>query len=78
MVASKATRRFRRTMVLGILCLAVLLWAAIDQFGVDPDEVMELALGSALAVLLVIIAAALFVALWLGLRRLLRRQREPE
>ncbi|MBN7798863.1 hypothetical protein [Parahaliea mediterranea] len=73
MAASRATRRFRRSMVLGIACLAVLLWAAVDQFGVAPETVAELALGSAVGALVVIAAAALAVALWVGLRRLARR-----
>lgn len=73
MAASRATRRFRRSMVLGIVCLAVLLWAAVDQFGVAPETVADLAIGSALGALLVIVAAALAVALWIGLRRLARR-----
>jgi membrane protein DedA with SNARE-associated domain len=78
MAASKSTRRFRRSRVLGILCLAILLWTAVDQFGVAPETVAELALGSAIGVLLVILAAGVFVALWLGLRRLLRRRRDGE
>ncbi|TXS95629.1 hypothetical protein FV139_07050 [Parahaliea maris] len=74
MAASRAAKRFRRTMVLGVLALATLVWAAIDQFGVPVDTVVELALGSALMVVIAIVGAGLFVALWIGLRRLLRRR----
>ncbi|MFV0278498.1 MAG: hypothetical protein ACK5HY_15120 [Parahaliea sp.] len=70
---SRATRRFGRTIALGILSLATLVWVAVDQFGVATDTLLELALGSALLVVCAIVAAALCVGLWVGLRRLLRR-----
>ncbi len=70
MAASRAVRRFRRTIVLGIACLATLVWAAVDQFGVDPKTLFELALGTVLGVLLIIVLAAVFVAVIQGLRRL--------
>ncbi|GAB3276985.1 hypothetical protein [Parahaliea aestuarii] len=74
MARSRAAKRFLRTMVLGILALATLIWAAVDQFGVSTDTLLELALGALLMVGFAIVAAALFVALWVGLRRLLRRR----
>lgn len=78
MAATRAARRFRRSMVLGILCLGVLLWSAVDQFGVAPETVGQLALGSAIGALLVIVAAALCVLLWRGLRRLVAGLRRRE
>lgn len=74
MASTRAAKRFRRTMVLGLLALATLVWAAIDQFGVPVDTVLELALGSALMVVTAIVGAGLFAALWIGLRRLFRRR----
>lgn len=76
MASSRANRRFLRTMVLGILCLVALVWVAVEQFGIPMETLGELALGSAVGALLVILAAALFVALWAGLRRLFRQRRK--
>ncbi len=70
---SKSARRYWRTVILGTLALGVLVWAAVEQFDVPIEEVQSLLLGTVLAVLLVIAAAGLFVLLWMGARRLLRR-----
>lgn len=70
---SRTDRRYWRTIILGTLALGVLVWAAVDQFGVPAGEMRELALGTVLAVLVVIVAAAVFAALWTALRRLLHR-----
>lgn len=78
MASRKGGRRFLRTMVLGVACLALMLWTAVDQFEVDPETVAELGLASGLVVLLVILAAGLTVSLWVGLRRLWRRRGESE
>ena len=67
---SKAQRRYIRTIVLGVMAMAALIWAAVDQFGISWEEIGELFLGTVIAVALVIAAAAIVVALWLGLRRL--------
>ena len=71
---SRSARRYWRTIILGILALGVLVWAAVEQFDVPIAEVRSLLLGTVIAVLLVIVAAGVFVVLWMGLRRLLRRQ----
>ena len=71
---SRPGKRYWRTLILGIMALAALVWAAVDQFDVSVEEVRELLLGTVLAVLLVICAAAVFALLWVGLRRLLRRR----
>jgi len=73
---SKAARRFRRTILLGVLALGTLVYTAVDQFGVAPETLWQLALGSVIAALVVIGAAGLAVGLWLGLRRLWRGWRE--
>jgi len=69
-IVSKSRRRFYRTTVLGVLAMAALVWAAVDQFGITRQEIGELFLGVVLVVGLVIAAAALMVLLWVGLRRL--------
>ena len=68
---SKARRRYYRTIILGVLAMATLLWAAIDQFGLSYEEMAELFLATLLAVGAVIVLAALVALLWIGLRRLL-------
>ncbi len=70
MATSKAARRFRRTIVLGVLCLATLIWAATEQFGIAPRTMLNLGLGTLLGALLIIVLAAVFVAALKGLRRL--------
>jgi hypothetical protein len=70
---SKSARRYWRTIILGTLALGVLVWAAVEQFDVPIEEVRTLLLGTVLAVLLVIAAAGIFVLLWMGARRGLRR-----
>ena len=70
---SKAQRRYVRTIILGVLAMAALVWAAVEQFGIPLREIGELFLATVIGVGLVIGAAALVAALWLGLRRLTRR-----
>ncbi len=68
---SKARRRYYRTIILGVLAMATLLWAAIDQFGLSYEEMAELFIATLLVVGAVIVLAALVALLWIGLRRLL-------
>ena len=68
---SRARKRYYRTIVLGVLALATLLWAAVDQFGLSWEEMAELFLATLLVVGGVIVLAALVALLWVGLRRLL-------
>jgi hypothetical protein len=70
---SRAGRRYWRTLILGILALGTLVWVAVDQFDVPREEIRQLALGTVLAVLLVIGLAAIVAALWVALRRLFHR-----
>ncbi len=53
--------------------MACLVWAAVDQFGVTWAEILDLFLATLLVLGLVIISAALAVGVWVGLRRLVRR-----
>ena len=71
---SRASRRYYRTILLGVLALGTLVWVAVDQFGVPPRELADLFLATLLVVSLLIGAAALVVLLWVGLRRLRQRR----
>jgi alkylhydroperoxidase/carboxymuconolactone decarboxylase family protein YurZ len=70
---SKQGRRFFRTIVIGTFALAALVWMAMDQFGVERDEMLELLLVTAVVVGLVILVAACVAGLWIALRKVLRR-----
>lgn len=69
----KASRKYYRTILLGVAAMACLLWAAVDQFGVPWTEILDLMLATLLLAGMIILLAALVVGLWVGLRRLLRR-----
>jgi hypothetical protein len=69
---TRAARRYYRTIVLGVVALAALVWVAMDQFGISRGEMAELFAGTVIVALLVIAVAGLTVLLWMGLRRLLR------
>ncbi len=77
-MAARATRRFRRSVILGIACLATLIWAAVEQFDVDPRLMLDLGLATLAGSLVVIVLAALFVALMVGLRRLFAARPEDQ
>ncbi len=70
---ARAGKRYWRTIILGVLALGVMVWSAVEQFDVPLEEIRQLLLGTVIAVVLVILAAAVFVLVWAGLRRLLRR-----
>lgn len=71
---TKASRRYYRTIVLGVAAMGVLLWSATDQFGIPWEHMLELFLATLLVMVIVIIAAAVCVALWKGLSKLLHRR----
>jgi hypothetical protein len=54
---SKASRRYYRTLILGLAALGVMVWTAVDQFGISRQEM----------------TALLFGTLWIGLRKLLKQ-----
>lgn len=70
---SKANRRFYRTVVLGLIALAVLVWAAIEQFGIPLQEMSHLLLITLWVAGGIIVLAAVCALLWVGLRKLLRQ-----
>ena len=67
---SRAGRKYYRTVLLGIAAMAALLWAAVDQFGISWEEMLDLLLATLAVIGVVIIAAGLFVMAWIGLRKL--------
>ncbi|MCB1855313.1 MAG: hypothetical protein KDI05_10570 [Halieaceae bacterium] len=71
---SGARRRYYRTTLLSVLALGALLWVAVDQFGLRPGEIRELLFASLLALLVVVLAAAATVAVWVLLRKLFSRR----
>ena len=67
---SKASRRYYRTLILGLVALGVMVWTAVDQFGISRQEMIELLLGTLWIAGGTIVLAALSAALWIGLRKL--------
>ncbi len=75
---ARGPRRYARTVILGVLALGVLVWSAVQQFGVPLQEVRELFLGTVLGVAAVILLAAAAVLALIGLRRILRGSGESD
>jgi len=73
---TKAGRRYIRTLLLAVMAMAALLWAAVDLFDIPPEEIMTLFLATAVGAAGIIAAAALVVFLWIGLRKLIARNRD--
>jgi hypothetical protein len=72
---SRPARRYYRTIVIGTLALAALVWMAVDRFGVSWRELLELLLATGLVVVSVIVLAASAALVWILLRKLLRGHR---
>ena len=70
---TRSQRRYIRTIILGVLAMAALVWAAVEQFGIPLHEIAELFLATVIGVGAVIAASAVVMLLWLGLRRLMSR-----
>ena len=73
---TKASRRFYRTTLLGLAAMAVLIWAAMDQFGISRGDMAQLFFGTLVAAAMIIACAGLMVLFWVGLRKLLQRDEE--
>ncbi len=69
---SKANRRYIRTIILAILAMSSLIWAAIDQFGISPQVMLDLFLATAIGAGGIIVAAGIIVAVGIGLKQLAR------
>jgi hypothetical protein len=72
---SKAGRRFYRSIAYGLAGLGALVWAAVDQFDIPYQDMLELFLGTVWVAGVTIALAALCVVVWIGLRKLLRRNK---
>ncbi|MEQ9462209.1 MAG: hypothetical protein RJQ10_00990 [Haliea sp.] len=70
---TKRRRRHVRTIVLGVLAMGALVWGAVDTFEVPVERLWALFLQTLAAVAVLILSAAVTAALWVLLRRLLRR-----
>jgi hypothetical protein len=70
---TRANRRFYRTLLIGLAALAVLVWTAVDQFGISRQAMAELLFGTLWIAGGTIGLAALGAVLWIGLRKLLQR-----
>jgi len=75
MLGLSRQQRAKRTVFLGVLASCVLVWAAIDRFGIPPEVMARLFGYTVLGVLLTMVLAALCVALTIGLKALYRRIR---
>jgi hypothetical protein len=73
---NRANRRYYRTIVLGVMAMAALVWAAMDQFGISRQEMTGLFLGVVLVAVLVIFCAGAIALLWVTLRKWMRRSQD--
>lgn len=73
---SKANRRFIRTVILAVLGMSSLIWVAIDQFALSPDEMLNLFYATAIGAGIIIGFAAVVVTLLNVLRKLRGKQRD--
>lgn len=70
---ARPAHKYYRTIVLGVLAMAALVWSAVDQFGIPWEEMLDLFLAMLLALVLIVMCSAVVAALWMGVRRLLRK-----
>lgn len=70
---SKATARYRRTTILGVLALASMVWVAVDQFNIPVEEMAWLLVYTIVVVAGIILFAAITVAAMVGLKKLFRK-----
>jgi hypothetical protein len=61
-------------MLLGLAAMGLLIWAAVDQFGISTEDVTSLFLGAVLVTAVIVLCAGLFTVLWIVLRRLMHRR----
>ncbi len=71
---SKPTRRYYRTIFLGVAAMGVLVWSAIEQFNIEPKVMLQLFLVTLLVLGLVIASAAAVFFVWMWLRRFLEKK----
>ena len=69
---TRSAKRYRRTIILGVLALGAMVWSAVDQFGIPIEEMIDLFLATLLGVVSVIVVAAVVAGVWFSLRWVLR------
>ncbi|TGD75232.1 hypothetical protein E4634_04330 [Mangrovimicrobium sediminis] len=73
---ARSSRRYYRTVLLGVAALGAMVWFAVDQFDIPWQDMRDLLLATLLVIGVVIAVAALGTAAWIGLRKLLRGRDE--
>jgi membrane protein DedA with SNARE-associated domain len=68
---SKAKARYRRSIIIWILALASMVWVAVDQFDIPPEDMAWLLVYTVVVVAAIILCAAVAVAVLVGLKKLL-------
>tara|TARA_R110002110_G_scaffold66978_1_gene183081 strand:+ start:185759 stop:185986 length:228 start_codon:yes stop_codon:yes gene_type:complete len=71
---TRSARRYYRTVLLGIMAMAALVWVAVDQFGISRQEITELFLTTVWVLGGVILVAAIATLCWVVLQRLFRNR----
>ena len=69
---SRARRRYYRTILLGVVAMGLLVWSAMDQFNLSPEEMRESFLTAVLLIAAIVTLGATAAGLWIGLRALLK------
>jgi alkylhydroperoxidase/carboxymuconolactone decarboxylase family protein YurZ len=72
-VSVKAKRRYLRTIFLGVACLAALIWAAVDQFGISVEEILAIFTVVLAGIIGLILMAAIVATLWTLAKRIGRK-----
>ena len=68
---ARSRRRYLRTLILGLLAMAALVWGAVDSFDIPLERIWDMFLMTLVVVVALVLAAA--AALWIGVRRLSAR-----
>jgi ABC-type Na+ efflux pump permease subunit len=72
---SRSARRYYRTLLLALAAMALLVWAAMDQFGISADHMLQLFAGTLIIAALTILLAALCAGVWILLRSFCRHRK---
>lgn len=70
---ARSRRRYLRTLILGLLAMAALVWGAVDSFDIPLERIWDMFLMTLMVVVALVLAAAATAALWIGVRRLSAR-----
>ncbi len=72
---SRANRRYIRTIILSVVAMSSLIWAAIDLFGIEPQVMLDLFYATAIGAAGIVVTAGIVVAGVAGLKKLLELRR---